>query len=239
MSIESVRARISEIAARRGEVIKKPETVFKNVLQEKLGIVPPDSGAESAEESSAAENAADLYLSAALQNNALGLQDNTFLQNYISAQQAAASYTSGGSSNIALQAQPYMSLIQSASEKYSLPANLIMGIIKAESDFNPNSVSYAGAMGLMQLMPANAQEAGLTDPFDPAQNIDAGCGELARYLDNYGGDLKLALAAYNTGPGNVAKRGVTSSQSEAYLTIPQSIRDYVDRVLKYAGYQIY
>ena len=230
MSIESVKARMSQVAARRSEVMKKPEAVFKNILEEKLGIVSPASNTVN---TTAAADAADVFLSSAnLQNTALGLQTSVL------GTQSTESAASEVYSEISLQAQPYMGLIQSASEKYGLPENLIMGVIKAESDFNPGCVSYAGAMGLMQLMPENADEAGLTDPFDPAQNIDAGTGEIARYLDRYDGDLKLALAAYNTGPGNVAKRGVTSSQSEAYLTIPQSVRDYVDRVIKYAGYQI-
>lgn len=224
---------MSEVAARSTEVIKKPETVFKNILEEKLGIVSSASGTQNTAAPQAAEQAAELYLNAALQNNALGF-NNAFLQNYLSGLNAG-SYTGAVNSGIALQAQPYMNYIESASEKYNLPVNLIMGVIKAESDFNANCVSYAGAMGLMQLMPENCREDGVTDPFDPAQNIDAGCKEIAEFLEKYNGDLKLALAAYNTGPGNVAKRGVASSQSEAYLTIPQSVRDYVDRVLKYAG----
>ncbi len=237
MSIESVRARMSELAARRSEIIKKPEAIFKDILEEKLGIPSPSSSTVGAT-GSGAEAAADVYLnSAALQNNSLDWQTlASALQNSGVNTQGTDSYT-GFQSGIAQQAQPYMELIQSASAKYGLPSNLIMGVIKAESDFNTNSVSYAGAMGLMQLMPENCQEDGVTDPFDPAQNIDAGSKEIAQFLAKYDGDLKLALAAYNTGPGNVAKRGVTSSQSEAYLTIPQSVRDYVDRVLKYAGYQ--
>lgn len=239
MSIESVRARMSEIAARRSEVLKKPETIFKDILEEKLGIASSSSNTLNTAGSAAVEDAAAVYLSSADLSTALGLQDSTLaLQNSVLNAQNTESASSTVYSMMALQAQPYMGLIQSASEKYGLPANLIMGVIKAESDFNPSSVSYAGAMGLMQLMPANCVEDGVTDPFDPAQNINAGSKEIAEFLVKYDGDLKLALAAYNTGPGNVAKRGVTSSQSEAYLTIPQSVRDYVDRVIKYAGYQV-
>lgn len=84
-------------------------------------------------------------------------------------------------------------------------------------------------------MPVNAEEYGVTDVYDPRQNIFCGVDEIARHLKTYNGDLKLALAAYNTGPGNVAKRNVTSSDSAEYLSIPQSVRDYADRVLRYAG----
>ncbi len=133
------------------------------------------------------------------------------------------------------KAAPYMDIIEEASVKYGIPVNVIMGVIKAESDYNPQTVSYAGAAGLMQIMPVNAEEFGMTDIFDPWQNIMCGTDEIARHLETYDGDLKLALAAYNTGPGNVAKRNITSSNSSEYLTLPQSIRDYVDRVYRYSG----
>ncbi len=135
------------------------------------------------------------------------------------------------------KAAPYMDIINEASATYGIPANVIMGVIKAESDFNPNCVSSAGASGIMQIMPENAAEFGMTDIFDVRQNIMCGTDEIARHLKTYNGDLKLALAAYNTGPGNVAKRNVTSSSSPEYLNIPQSVRDYADRVLRYAGLQ--
>jgi soluble lytic murein transglycosylase-like protein len=85
--------------------------------------------------------------------------------------------------------------------------SLVKAVIKTESDGNPRCVSRAGAMGLMQLMPDNVREAGIDDPFDPEQNIAAGTKQLAGLLDQYHGDLDLALAGYNAGPGNVRKYG--------------------------------
>jgi soluble lytic murein transglycosylase-like protein len=98
-------------------------------------------------------------------------------------------------------------LIDKYAAQNGLPPTLVRAVIKTESDGNPRCVSKAGAMGLMQLMPANVQEAGISDPFDPEQNIAAGTKQLASLMSQYHGDLDLALAGYNAGPGNVHKYG--------------------------------
>jgi len=99
------------------------------------------------------------------------------------------------------------SLIQTYATKHNLPTSLVKAVIQTESGGNPRAVSPAGAMGLMQLMPANVREAGISNPFDPEQNIAAGTRQLAGLMDQYHGDLDLALAGYNAGPGNVRKYG--------------------------------
>jgi soluble lytic murein transglycosylase-like protein len=117
--------------------------------------------------------------------------------------------------------------IQRAAAKYRLPPGLIRAVIRAESNFQVNAVSRAGARGLMQLMPATAKELGVTDIFDINQNIDGGAKYLRRMLDRFGGNIKKALAAYNAGPGAVMKYN-------GRVPYPET-RQYVKRVLRFSN----
>jgi soluble lytic murein transglycosylase-like protein len=116
----------------------------------------------------------------------------------------------------------YNDAIAEAADRYDLDPNLIRAIIRAESAFNPFAVSDAGAQGLMQLMPDVAEELDVLDPFDPRQNILGGARYLRWLLDRHGGNLSLAVASYNAGPGIV----------DRYKGVPpyRETRDYVKRV---------
>ena len=99
----------------------------------------------------------------------------------------------------------YDHLIKAACRKHSLDPALVKAVIHAESLFDPQAVSPKGAMGLMQIDSITARQLGIKDPFDPKKNIDGGVRYLKELLDAYEGDQKLALAAYNAGPGQVQK----------------------------------
>jgi len=101
----------------------------------------------------------------------------------------------------------YADIVSEMSDKYNVPEKLIYSVIKTESGFNEKAVSPSGATGLMQLMPKTASWLGVKDAFDPKQNIEGGVKYLSMMMDKYDGDLRLSLAAYNAGPGNVDKYG--------------------------------
>lgn len=116
-------------------------------------------------------------------------------------------------------------IFEEAASIYDVPVELLKAVAKAESNFNPNAVSHAGAIGVMQLMPGTASSLGVTNPYDARQNIMGGAKYLKNNLDRYGGDVSLALAAYNAGPGSVEKYGGVPPYAET--------QNYVKKVASY------
>ena len=118
-------------------------------------------------------------------------------------------------------------LIEEMSQREGLTPDLLRAVIRKESRFLPCAVSSKGAQGLMQLMPGTASELGVQDPFDPKQNVSAGARFLRQLLSKYGGDLVLALGAYNAGPGRVDSLG-------RLPLLPETV-NYVQEILDKLG----
>jgi soluble lytic murein transglycosylase len=107
--------------------------------------------------------------------------------------------------DVNLTAGPYADLIDRTAREHGIDPDLIKAIIRVESNFNPGAVSRKGAQGLMQLMPSTAADHAVADAFDPGQNIAGGVRYLRKLLDLFGGDRRLALAAYNAGENAVLR----------------------------------
>jgi soluble lytic murein transglycosylase-like protein len=123
---------------------------------------------------------------------------------------------------------PFHPIILRAANRYRVDSALIKAIIMAESSYNPKAISKRGARGLMQLMPKTAQALGVGDSFDPEHNINAGVKHFRNLLNQFNGDVRLALAAYNAGSGKVRE----------YQGVPpfKATRYYIKKVFEYHEY---
>jgi soluble lytic murein transglycosylase-like protein len=125
-----------------------------------------------------------------------------------------------------------LAAVKRIAAKYHVDDDLVREVVRAESDFNPSAVSQAGAKGLMQLMDTTARSMNVNDSFNPEQNITGGTKYLSGLLQKYNGNVKVALAAYNAGPGRVDRLGISTDREFDIKArdLPQETQNYVAKI---------
>jgi soluble lytic murein transglycosylase-like protein len=154
---------------------------------------------------------------------------------WASSLQAAGISTTYGVTGSKSKVTDYDAYIENASSRNGVESSLVKAVIQAESGFDSRAVSKAGAKGLMQLMDATGQGLGVTNPFDPQQNIEGGTKFLSNLLRKYNGNEGVALAAYNAGPGRVDRLGIRNDADlqDKLALLPRETQNYVSKVLGY------
>lgn len=120
-----------------------------------------------------------------------------------------------------------LSMVSQISKKHGVDEKLVQALIKQESGFNPKATSHCGAKGLMQLMPSTAKTLGVTDAYNPVQNVDGGVRHLKWLLSKYNGNVILALAAYNAGSGAVDKYDGVPPYPETQNYVKSILKNYL------------
>ncbi|MDO5518687.1 MAG: lytic transglycosylase domain-containing protein [Clostridium sp.] len=217
------------------------EAVINNAANasEKTEAVSEDNKAESSDDglSELASATANAQTAKQIQQRYLtgqNLLDIPLVINGSNVSYSSSGYTPSNASKAELE--KIYSAVKKASKEYGVDENLIYAIIKQESDFDSTCTSGVGAAGLMQIMPANFSHLGISDAYDVDQNVDGGTKLLKEYLNQYGGDVQMALMAYNGGPGTMQRRGVSSS-GDLYK-MPSETQNYVPKVMGYYQSQV-
>lgn len=140
----------------------------------------------------------------------------------------AQPFSTYATSNVSYTKEQLMSMVEKLADKHGVDEKLVKALIKQESGFNPKATSKVGAMGLMQLMPSTAKGLGVSDPYNPYQNVEGGIKYLKSMLERFNGNTILALAAYNAGPNAVKKYNDVPPYGETQRYVRAVLKDYID-----------
>lgn len=194
------------------------QTSFKDVLKQEKEAQETESSEKPSKETASAQKSDALYKDPVTGKEVVYVD---VAQNNTSTEKTSSS--SNTTPVDAMKKTKYDEYFKKAAKQYGVSESLLKAIAKAESNFNPNDVSTAGAIGIMQLMPETAKGLGVTNPYDPEQNIMGGAKCIAQKLKEFNGDVRLALAAYNAGSGAVKRNG----------GVPSYCKSYISKVLSY------
>jgi soluble lytic murein transglycosylase-like protein len=213
MDVESIYQ--SKLSVFRNAVVEESSkcgaaaSLFEGILdsiEERMGVSSSSSASYTADSYAASNYTANTYTSGTYLNDSTGKTD----------------YTS----------QDVQEAIEIAANKTGLDPDLLRAVIQTESSFDVDAVSGCGAKGLMQLMPGTAKDMGVKDSFDPYQNVYGGAKYLKKMLNRFG-DIRLALAAYNKGPGKIHSLGITDADdAEQYSKLSSGCRGYIRKILR-------
>lgn len=196
------------------------------IAESNSGSVNPDAVNAAAVMKFKNSLGSNIVAPATVENFTLNAPTSSFSQNNIKGVASSINtFTQKITNNVLTTSADLDSYFKEAATTYGVDENLLRAIARTESNFNPSATSHAGAMGIMQMMPATAKECGVTDPYDARQSILGGAMYFSKLLDKYDGNKTLALAAYNAGPGNVDKYGGVPPFEET--------QNYVQKVMNY------
>lgn len=219
--------KMSEITAKIEGKIGMATSVYANMTSQVAGSTDFADTLNSVQKTESSGGLSTYYLNSIYGNDSLN-SGGTFGSSALSGNYT---YTGLGGS---LDGGALESAIQNKACMYNLDANLIKAVIKTESNFNPSAVSGAGAIGLMQLMPATAKALGVKNPYDAVENLDGGIRYLKTQIENFGGNVKMALAAYNCGPSKLKSLNITNiDDPEQFARLPKETQNYVNKIMGY------